>query len=81
MRSRWQTAAAMRNALRYAAGRQSVPPADAAKDPSSITRLAAAVAAAPPMPASTATLIHGSGDPSAHTRVPTITNDPSKPKR
>ena len=78
MRSRWQTAAAMRNALRYAAGRTSAVPSspDASKESSSLTRLAAAVAASPAAPLSAATLIHGSGDPS-----PPALDDPAKTRR
>jgi serine/threonine protein kinase len=73
MRSRWQTAGAMRNALRYASGRTSNAP------------FAAAVVT-PPIPSSTTTIIQGSGDPSEITRVPTMTgaqdpHDPAKTKR
>jgi len=84
MRSRWQTAAAMRNALRYAAGRTSNLP-EPAESPS-IERISAPNPPAgvqPPMSASTATLIHGSGDPSAITRAPVLPphDDPNKTKR
>ena len=86
MRNRWQTAVAMRNALRYSVGRASVPPAAPAQQPSqppppveesSAVRRVAAAAIAPPV-SSTATIIQGSGDPSEITRVPTIIDPTSK---
>lgn len=86
MRNRWQTAAAMRNALRYAAGRTSSLP-ESTNSPS-IQRISAPTPEArppqqPPMSASNATLIHGSGDPSAIARAPVLPPelDPHKTKR
>jgi serine/threonine-protein kinase len=86
MRNRWQTAGAMRNALRYASGRASAPPAPAATDDSSAVRGLAASAATPPVSSARATIIQGSGDPSEITRVPTMTgghdpHDPAKTRR
>jgi len=60
MHGRWQTAGAMGNALRSAGGRTSAFPTSTA----SASRPAPAAPAAPPVSASTATIIHGSGDPS-----------------
>ena len=78
MRNRWQTAVAMRNALRYAVGRASAPPpAPAPIEESSAVRRVAAAAMAPPV-SSTATIIQGSGDPSEITRIPTIIDPKSK---
>ncbi len=96
MRNRWQTAAAMRNALRYAAGRTSALP-DQAESPS-IQRISESTGRAavsgqpvpsshvqlpvqPLVPSSTATLIHGSGDPSSGTRAAETPHDPHKTKR
>ncbi|MDB4936765.1 MAG: uncharacterized protein JWP87_3737 [Labilithrix sp.] len=92
MRNRWQTAGAMRNALRYAAGRTSAVPAAPAPaastdDSSSVRRLAGAASGhAPVSPPSTATIIHGSGDPSDILRVPTSIDggpgqDPREPPK
>jgi serine/threonine-protein kinase len=90
MRNRWQTAAAMRNALRYASGRTSALPDDvplmAKKDVGSSPRMPVAPALVPPSsptpPASSrgvnATLIQGSADPQSIRRAPTIIDDPTK---
>jgi len=79
MRNRWQTAVAMRNALRYAVGRASVPPPAPVSPPAEESSLgrAAAAAMAPPL-SGAATIIHGSGDPSEVTRVPTVIDTPPK---
>src|SRR5687768_11764683 len=77
MRNRWQAAAAMRNALRYAAGRTSALPEQA---PSAVVRVAAPAPVSAPTSRTNATLIHGSGDPSSVTRV-TEHDDPNKTKR
>jgi eukaryotic-like serine/threonine-protein kinase len=82
MRSRWQTAAAMRNALRYAAGRISALPPEQLS--SSAARIAVVPVSAPQAVSArptSATLIHGSGDPSSITRLPDPSDDPNKTKR
>jgi eukaryotic-like serine/threonine-protein kinase len=77
MRSRWQTAAAMRNALRYSAARV---PALTEKEKAESPSVQRILAAAPPSSAGAATLIQGSGE--SITRVPdTIADDPAKTRR
>lgn len=70
-RRRWQTAQAMRNALRYAASKNILPARDPRED-SSQGRISAAQPPPPSAPAASRTMIQGSGnDPSGIGTLPT----------
>jgi eukaryotic-like serine/threonine-protein kinase len=78
-RNRWQSALAMRNALRYAATHAGAPLSRPTPEKSESPSFGRVVAAAP-VSAANATLIHGSGDSSIR-RVPESPDDPAKTKR